>query len=457
MNHNKNYYKAPVLKKSESKSSLSRITKSPVIKTITSQNSMVNTSSRETPVNLFPNIVKDVQDINMKDLIFNVTDDHKTLINKNRRLVQYVVQSSNKISALNEIVKDLENSKSKEKEELLIKLDKISSNYRIFAESHQKLCKLQQDYDNLKNSKDIIHRDNQNYEDFIKFSLLDFITNFKKLQGFITTCSNLHINQFQGFVVNFREEMKNSMNNIKLKLNNSTSYEVYFKEFEKISLENKRIDKKDYIITGSNSSLIKRPLTPEMEMNEKNLHSKDHNTLEAYNLPFKSMNSKKGKNRQKSFDSSANRFMDFMQNKSSCVSNDVEDVRSSFNSINENKLMIGRNNSLLKINNANINNKISDKTIEKSLSLSEGFDLINNINKHKEPLLKEEKKNDYPEEKQKIFCMAKVDFVPKRKNELQFKKGDIIEILMLNEDGSCQGVLNGKRGLFPFNYVAKLD
>jgi succinate dehydrogenase/fumarate reductase flavoprotein subunit len=169
------------------------------------------------------------------------------------------------------------------------------------------------------------------------------------------------------------------------------------------------------------------------------------------------MNSKKGKNRQKSFDSSANRFMDFMQNKSSCVSNDVEDVRSSFNSINENKLMIGRNNSLLKINNANINNKISDKTIEKSLSLSEGFDLINNINKHKEPLLQEEKKNDYPEEKQKIFCMAKVDFVPKRKNELQFKKGDIIEILMLNEDGSCQGVLNGKRGLFPFNYVAKLD
>jgi hypothetical protein len=457
MNHNKYYQKGPMLKKSDSKSSLNKITKSPVIKTTTSQNSMVITSPKETPTTLFPNVVKDLQDINMKDLIFNVTDDHKTLINKNRRLVQYVVQSANKISALNEIIKELEESKSKDKEELLIKLDKISANYRIFAESHQKLGKLQEEYDNIKNSQENIIRDNQNYEDFIKFSLLDFIANFKKLQGFISTSSNFHVNQFQGFMVNFREELKNSMNNIKLKLNNSNSFEVYFKEFEKISQENKRIEKREYIRTGSNSSLSKRPLTPEMEMNEKNIHSKDHHTLEAYNLPFKSMNSKTGKNRQKSFDSSANRFMDFMQNKSSCGANDVEDVRSSFNSINENKLMIGRNNSLIKSNIANINNKISDKTIEKSLSLSEGFDLVNNINKQKEPIQQEEKKNDYPEEKQKIFCVAKVDFVPKRKNELQFKKGEIIEVLMLNEDGSCQGVLNGKRGLFPFNYVAKLE
>lgn len=456
MNHSKNYQKGPVLKKSDSRSSLNKVSKSPIIKTTPSQNSMLTTSPKENPITLFPNLVKDIQEINMKDMIFNVTDDHKTLINKNRRLVQYIVQSSNKISTLNEMIKALEEAKSKDKEELLIKLDKISTNYRTFAESHQKLSKIQQEYENIKSSQENLIKDNQNYEEFVKFSLLDFIANFKKLQNFIISSSNFNINHYQNFVLNFREEMKTSMNNLKLKLNNPYSYEVYFKEFDKVTQENKRIEKKEYIRTGSNNSLSKRPLTPEMEMNEKNIHSKDHNTLDAYNLPFKSMNSKKSKNRQKSFDSSANRFMDFMQNKSSCNGNDVEDVRSSFNSINENKILLGRNNSLIKKELA-INNKISDKTLEKSLSLSEGFDLVNNINKHKDSVIQEEKKNDFPEEKQKIFCAAKVDFVPKRKNELQFKKGDIIEVLMLNEDGSCQGVLNGKRGLFPFNYVVKLD
>jgi hypothetical protein len=36
--------------------------------------------------------------INMSDLTFNVNDDHKTLINKNRKLCNLLIQASNKIS-----------------------------------------------------------------------------------------------------------------------------------------------------------------------------------------------------------------------------------------------------------------------------------------------------------------------------------------------------------------------
>ena len=38
--------------------------------------------------------------LNMSELIFNVNDDHKTLINKNRKLSNLLIQASNKISEI---------------------------------------------------------------------------------------------------------------------------------------------------------------------------------------------------------------------------------------------------------------------------------------------------------------------------------------------------------------------
>ena len=39
-----------------------------------------------------------IGNLNMNDLIFNVNDDHKTLINKNRKLSNLLIQASNKIA-----------------------------------------------------------------------------------------------------------------------------------------------------------------------------------------------------------------------------------------------------------------------------------------------------------------------------------------------------------------------
>ena len=453
MNQIKNSPKiTKIVKKTNNKPSINKISKSPITKSAPSQSSVVLTSPTDI-INLFPKNSFDILDFNMKDIIFNITDDHKTLINKNRKLAQYVVESSNKISALNETIKNLEISKSRDKEELLEKLDKISINYRSFAESHQKLGKLQKEYENLKTSQECLIKDINNYEEFIKFSLLDFITNFRKIENFILINSNFNPSHPLTFVSNLKEEMKLSMYNFKLKLfKNFSCFEVYFKEFDKITTnENKSINKDQLRPASNNSS--KKTINPEMEIREKISHCKN-NTLEAYNLPFKNINKIAMKKRQKSFDASANRFMDFMQNKSVVNQNEFEDVRSSFNSNSENKLFISRNNSQIHNNNStnNVSNKINDKTLVNSLSLSEGFDLIN---QNKES--NEEKKNEYSEIKRKIYCVAKFDFLPKRKNELQFKKGDMIEISIMSEDGWWQGILNGKRGLFPFNYVEKIE
>jgi hypothetical protein len=466
MINNKNSPKIQKLvKKSESKPNLNNFSKSPIVKTTPSQSSIMMTSPTDIPPGLFPKSISDQEDINMKDLIFNITDDHKTLINKNRKLAQYVIQSSNKISVLNENIKNLETSKNKDKEELLAKLEKISNNYRTFAESHQKFGKVQAENESLKASYELVSKEVVNYEEFIKFTLLDLISNFKRINNFINLNSNCSLNQLQNFVFNIREEMKQSMGNFKLKLFKPTNFDVYFKEFDKISAEFKNPEKKDpYTRPSSSNSNVRRPLTPEMEIQEKSSHSK-HHTLEACNmpLPLKNISRISKKNRQKSFDNSANRFMDFMQNKSSNNVQEIDDVRSSLNSNSENKILMsrnGNNNSYINNNHQSITNisylnRNPDKNLMNSLSLSEGFDLINN-NKHKDSI-QEEKKNDYLEEKRKVFCKAKIDFHPKRKNELQFRKGDLIEILLINEEGWCQGILNGKRGQFPISYIEKLD
>ena len=449
---NKNSPKMSKIKKVESKAFLNKI-----IKTTPSQSSIIMTSPTEIPLGLFSKNNKEIQDINMKDLIFNITDDHKTLINKNRKLAQYVIQSSNKISSLNEIIQNLENSKLKEKEEFLEKLDKISANYKTFAESHQKLNKINLDFENLKN---LYEKNNSflfNYEDFIKFTLLDFISNFKKLQNFINLNTS-NSNHFTDFFLVFRDEMKASMSNFKLKLSkNLSNFDDYFKEFDKLinKHENiRKIEKNEQIIRSSSSHNNNlRPLTPEMENKEKTSHSKN-NTLEAYNLPFKNVNKTK-KNRKISNQPNSNRFIEFMENKHD-KQGEFEDIRSSINSNFDNKSFHGRNNSQISQNNTHNNyivNKTNDKALVNSLSLSEGFDLLN-LNKPKE-IYKEEKKNNF--EKTKIFYVAKFDFIPKRKIELQFKKGDLIEVILTSDDGWWQGVLNGKKGMFPHNYVDKTE
>ena len=66
-----------------------------------------------------------------------------------------------------------------------------------------------------------------------------------------------------------------------------------------------------------------------------------------------------------------------------------------------------------------------------------------------------------PDEKQKITATALYDFVPQRvclinksqKTELGFKRGDIIEIEIIKDNGWWQGCLNGERGLIPYNYI----
>ena len=48
----------------------------------------------------------------------------------------------------------------------------------------------------------------------------------------------------------------------------------------------------------------------------------------------------------------------------------------------------------------------------------------------------------------------KFDYKAEAEDELTLKVGDVLTNIKEVEDGWCQGVLNGKTGMFPDNFVA---
>ncbi|KAK2948397.1 hypothetical protein BLNAU_16652 [Blattamonas nauphoetae] len=51
---------------------------------------------------------------------------------------------------------------------------------------------------------------------------------------------------------------------------------------------------------------------------------------------------------------------------------------------------------------------------------------------------------------------AQFDFTARVANELTFKEGDIIYLIEKHESGMWKGELDGKIGLFPYNFVAEM-
>lgn len=48
-------------------------------------------------------------------------------------------------------------------------------------------------------------------------------------------------------------------------------------------------------------------------------------------------------------------------------------------------------------------------------------------------------------------------YVPANEDELTIQENDIVQVIRLVEDGWYEGLLNGRRGVFPSNYVEKLN
>ncbi len=85
------------------------------------------------------------------DLLFNLNDDQKTLINKNTKLRNLLIQASNKISEMSIKKEEKEKEYQIEKSKILQELDRITINYKTYAEGYKKFSFLDEQFKNLKN------------------------------------------------------------------------------------------------------------------------------------------------------------------------------------------------------------------------------------------------------------------------------------------------------------------
>ena len=129
-----------------------------------------------------------------KDLICNNNDDQKTLLSKNKNLLQLIIQSSSKIAELvyievnqNENKRVLVEEHNIEKQEWLIKLEKITNNYKTYAESYHNFTVIKDNFDSLQGEFQQNLQILKHYESLIQQLLKDFIANFKKINFYLNS------------------------------------------------------------------------------------------------------------------------------------------------------------------------------------------------------------------------------------------------------------------------------
>lgn len=92
---------------------------------------------------------------------------------------------------------------------------------------------------------------------------------------------------------------------------------------------------------------------------------------------------------------------------------------------------------------------LSNKAPEKPMhDVSSGNSLLSS-----ETILRTNKRG----ERRRRRCQVAFSYLPQNDDELELKVGDIIEVVGEVEEGWWEGVLNGKTGMFPSNFIKELS
>lgn len=126
-----------------------------------------------------------VTPFDLNDLVFNINDDYKTVISKNNKLRALVVQASTKLNDLNKKYKNLEEEHKSEKEGILNELDKISTNYKMYAESHKNYTSFEEQFKNLQKDYHHNYKVLTSYQENLSIFLKDYMDLFRLIGNYL--------------------------------------------------------------------------------------------------------------------------------------------------------------------------------------------------------------------------------------------------------------------------------
>jgi hypothetical protein len=144
---------------------------------------------RPSSANMLRNKSKDRSTSNpddISDLLFNSNDDQKALVTKNFKLREIVVHASNKLSEVLKKYNDREEEYKQEKESIFAELDKITGNYKMYAESYKNYHNLEEQFKNMQNDYNHNYKVLINYQESITIFLQDYMELFKVITAFLS-------------------------------------------------------------------------------------------------------------------------------------------------------------------------------------------------------------------------------------------------------------------------------
>ena len=233
--------------------------------------------------------INNINEIDIKMLLENENDTYENLRVKNSKLRILIIQASNKITEITNKYNKMEINYQEEKKEILKQLDKISVNYKIYAESFQQNFKIKNDFNNLSQKYEQNLKVISNYQKDIIYLLSEYIQMHFNISNFLNNYYNSNLNNIRVDSINFIEKNKEFIEKNMMKFNkkiDTVNFPDFYNEYnsflerikiqkrigeEENKIKNKKtysIRKKEYInnsniiINNNNNNIINSNIKP---------------------------------------------------------------------------------------------------------------------------------------------------------------------------------------------------
>jgi hypothetical protein len=228
-------------------------------------------------------------------LIENNNDTYQDLRFKNKKLRDLIIQITEQLKILNIKYQNLEKQFTSEKQMLLDKLEKITGNYKLYAEGYQEKSILQKDMGTLINNYKQNNRVMNSFKDSFLFLLkknMNIYTEFKKFEAMPSNSNK---------IFDLLNNIKNNLYNNILRFKKSIDM-INFPEFYKEYLNFIEVEEKE---ENENNKLFSKKIyrnTIKKTNNKKinNINNSEKNKI-SNNLSYKDR-------RKKSFGANGNKY-----------------------------------------------------------------------------------------------------------------------------------------------------
>ena len=227
-------------------------------------------------------------------LIDKENDTYEQLKQKNKKLREIIIKVSKQLEILSIKYENIKNIAEIEKKKLLEKLEKISSNYKLYAESYKENAQ-------LKKEKDILTENSSQINLFFNSCKNCLVNLLKKNMQYYTKLKIFYENKndqykstnFNEFIFSLKEEILNNLMQYKNQLD-IINYPTFFYEYNTFIYE----EINQYGLKGNNNYKTKKYIK-----NERNSQVKENNSFDEY-IKYKKIIKEKEKENDKDKDKS---------------------------------------------------------------------------------------------------------------------------------------------------------